>query len=135
VEIATGNAESHPTPLPYDPGESPGVQRPTFIQPGQLTGPTYDARDTTGEFQGQRVAGEADCRAAQAAGMDAEDRRRQHYGQDILPVGAAYGDAVDLPPVPDNATPPAMSDLYPWAGLEPTPAGAPYYQGNEPLPQ
>jgi hypothetical protein len=110
--------------LPYDPSASPGVQAPTAIVMGQLSGPTVDARDTTGEYQSQMAAVEADCRAAQAAGQGAENDRRDHYGQDILPAGAAYGDAMDIPPVPANAVPPAQSDEYPYSGLEPTPAAA-----------
>jgi hypothetical protein len=139
MNIADGTPESHPgsgaTPLPYDPALSPGVGPPTAIQPGQLTGPTIPGRDTTGEYQSFMAEQEADCRAAQATGQNARNAMLAHYAQDILPVGAAYGDPMVLPPVPDNAVPPAMSDLYPWAGLEPTPAGAPYYHGNEPLPE
>jgi hypothetical protein len=69
-------------------------------------------------------AGIGDVAAAQAAGMSAEHDRRAHYAQDVLPVGASYGDAVNLPPVPAAAVPPAMSDEYPYAGMEPTPAAA-----------
>jgi hypothetical protein len=117
VDIASGRPESHPTPLPIDASATPGVQRPGFIQPGQLSGPTYPARDTTGEFQEQRVAGEADCRTAQAAGMAAEDRRRQHYAADVLPLGASYGDAMIFP----------ASPLDPGAGVGNTaPTGAFY---------
>ena len=41
-----------------------------------------------------------------------------------LPQGGHIGDAMDLPEVPDNALPPALSDEYPFAGMEPTPAAA-----------
>jgi hypothetical protein len=123
MDIASGNAEQHPSLLPYDPGLSPGLAPPTAIAPGQLTGPTVDAADTVGQQQERLSALEADCRAAQAAGMAAETDRRHHYGQDILPLGAAYGDAMDLPPVPPNVVPAEGSDLYPWSGMEPTPAG------------
>ena len=38
------------------------------------------------------------------------------------------------PDVPDASLPPAQSDLYPWAGEEPTPADAPwlYVSGDVP---
>ena len=38
--------------------------------------------------------------------MSRRDDRRGHYGTDILPQGAAYGDDMDLPPVDSNANPP-----------------------------
>ena len=90
---------------------------------GQLSGPTYDGRDTVGEFQAQMHADVADVAAAQAAGMAAEHGRRDHYATDILPTGSAYGDAMALPPVPDNALPPAASYGYPYAGMEPNGGG------------
>jgi hypothetical protein len=140
VIIATGETESHPgsgaTPLPYDPGLSPGVAPPTMIVMGQLSGPTVPGRDTTGEYQSQMAAAEAECHAAQSAGMSAENDRRAGYDRSILPAGATYGDTMTIPPVPDNAVPPAMSDAYPYAGMEPTPAGAGFFHGgDEPLPQ
>jgi hypothetical protein len=128
MEIATGAAESHPgsgaNPMPYNPAESPATARPTAIVPGQLSGPTVGARDTMGEYAAPLAASERDIATAQASGMGAENDRRAHYGGDILPLGAAYGDPVDLPLVPANTVPPASSDLYPWSGTEPTPAGA-----------
>jgi hypothetical protein len=41
VRIETGASEDHPTPLPYDPSQSPGVNPPTLTV-GQLRGPTVD---------------------------------------------------------------------------------------------
>jgi hypothetical protein len=127
LDIPTGQMTSYDgdhSLQPLDASATPGVQRPTPIQPGQLSGPTYDGRDTRGEYAAPLLALEADVRAAQAAGMSAEHDRRDHYSVDILPPGAAYGDAMDIPPVPDAAVPPAMSDLYPYSGLEPTAAEA-----------
>jgi hypothetical protein len=124
MRIQDGAAESHPTPLPYDPAACPGTARPTAIVPGQLSGPTAGARDTMGEYAAPLAASERDIAAAQASGMGAEHQRRDHYGQDVLPVGASYGDPMALPLVPANTVPPASSDLYPWSGTEPTPAGA-----------
>jgi hypothetical protein len=134
VDIATGRPESHPTPLPLDESQSPGVAPPTAIVPGQLHGPTYDARDTTGEYQAQMSALEGDCRAAQATGQGARGAMLAHYSQAILPVGAAYGDAMALPPVPANAVPSEGSDLYPYSGMEPTPAGTGFFHPT-PLPE
>jgi hypothetical protein len=121
MHIATGQPEDHPTPLPLDASTSPGVAPPTAIVAGQLSGPTVPA----GVFPYQdRVAGpEADIRNAQLAGQAAEHDRRSFYEQDIAPLGASYGIEMNLPDVPANAVPPAMSDLYPYSGDEPTPAG------------
>jgi hypothetical protein len=138
MKIETGAAEQHPgsgaTPLPLDASGLPGVPPPTPIVPGQLSGPTVDARDTTGEWQSQREAVEADVAAAQASGMAAEMDRRQSYGGQILPLGGSYGEQMDLPVVPENAVPPAQSDLYPYSGMEPTPAAAGFYHGDDPMP-
>ena len=134
MDIATGQAEAAPPLLmPLNDAGLPGVAPSTPVA-GLLTGPTVGARDTTGEYQTQMAAVEADCRAAQSAGMSAENGRRDHYAAGILPVGASYGDAVDIPVVPTNALPPAQSDEYPWQGMEPTPAAAGIggYVGDEP---
>ena len=117
MEIATGHAEQHPNVLPIDATATPGVQRPTEIQPGQQAGPTYPALDTVAMNLEQQRQGEADAAAAMSAGMAADKARRDHYAADVLPQGAAYGDAMDLPPVPSAAVPPAMSDEYPYAGM------------------
>ena len=137
LDIATGAVSPTPDPVHgIDASASPGVQRPGLIQPGQLDGPTEAGRDMTAEYRATMAAAEAECQAALAPGMAAEDGRRDGYQRQILPAGGSYGDLVDLPPVPDNAVPPAMSDLYPWGGLEPTPASAGYFHGgDEPLPE
>jgi hypothetical protein len=88
---------------------------------GPLEGGVFDAQ---GQQASIIAAGEADAAAAMSAGMSAEGDRRNHYETDIMPAGAAYGDAMDLPVVPPAAVPPAMSDLFPYNGAEPTPADA-----------
>jgi hypothetical protein len=100
------------------------VAPPTAIVPGQLSGPTVPAFDAAADQQSRLSGYEADCRAAQAAGQDARNAMLAHYSADILPQGSSYGDPVGLPPVPAAAVPPAMSDDYPYSGLEPTPASA-----------
>jgi hypothetical protein len=117
VKISTGESESHPTPLPIDSSATPAVAPPTPVFPsgheqgGSLT-------NTAG------VDFTADAEAAMAAGMSADSDRRGRYGADILPTGSAYGDPMDLPPVPANVLPAADSYGYPYAGMEPTPAAA-----------
>lgn len=141
MDIATGTAETHPSLLPLDPTGLPAVADPTPVTP-VASGPPDSGPLVTGEmpttamFGEQAAAGTADAAAAMHAGMSAETDRRAHYAADILPTGAAYGDAMDIPLVPDAATPPAMSDLYPYAGQEPTPATVGFYHGDQPtLPE
>jgi hypothetical protein len=122
MEIATGTAESHPTPLDYNPALSPATAPPTAVVMGQLSGPTVGARDTTGEYQAPLSALEGEIAAAQSAGHAAELGRRDHYSRDILPQGAAYGDDLPLPPVPADAAPAAYG--YLGTGDEPLPSGA-----------
>jgi hypothetical protein len=124
MRIADGAAETHETPLKLDASATPGVQRPTAIQPGQLSGPTQAALDTTAMNAEQQRQGEADCAAAMSTGMTADLARRQHYESAMMPIGAGPTDEMALPVVPANAVPPAMSNLYPYAGMEPTPAAA-----------
>jgi hypothetical protein len=125
MDIATGTPEDHPTPLPLDASMSPGVQRPTqtagLMTPADQT-PAFDAA----AVQAARLGGyEADCRGAQASGMAAENQRRDFYQHDMVPAGPAeYGITMTLPDVPANMVPPAMSDLHPWSGDKPVPAGA-----------
>ena len=100
---------------------------------GQLTpadqGPVFDAQ---AQQAGIIASGEADARAAQAAGMAGDRDRRGRYAGQVLPLGGAYGDQMIIPDVPDNALPPAQSDLYPWAGEEPVPSDAPWLYGDVP---
>jgi hypothetical protein len=70
-------------------------------------------RDLTGERLGQLAGYEADIRAAQHAGMTAENDRRSGYAADISPQGAAYGDQPTLPTVPEDAVTPSSDFLYP----------------------
>src|SRR6516162_1314803 len=101
MRIETGAPENPPgsgaSPMPYNPAESPATARPTAIVPGQLSGPTVDARDTMGEYAGPLAASERDIATAQAAGMDARNAMLAHYSADILPRGSSYGDAMTLP--------------------------------------
>jgi hypothetical protein len=122
MRIEDGAAESHPTPLAIDASHSPGVvgATPAFAS-GTAQG---GVRDLTGERLSQLAASEAECASAQAFGMSADGGRREHYLTTTSPLGASAGDAMDLPPVPDNALPPAASYGYPFAGMEPTPAAA-----------
>ena len=96
MKIATGDAEQHPTPLPYNPQPSVAPVTPVASVPG---GPTIAGRDTTGEYQAQRLAGIADVAAAQALGHGAETGRRQGYAGQMNPLGSSYGALMDLPPV------------------------------------
>jgi hypothetical protein len=63
-------------------------------------------------YPAQVAPEEAAIAAAQAAGQAAELGRRQHYAQDILPQGTSYGDAMDLPVVPEQVTSPPGGFLY-----------------------
>ena len=124
MDIATGNPESHPAPLAYDPSLSPALS-PVTGTVGQLPPGTVPARDTVAEAMAQMAGAEAECSAAQAAGMTAEADRRAHYAG----VAAGYagqdggGDLMDLPQVPDAALPPAgLPDWYKPAD-EPIPGG------------
>jgi hypothetical protein len=84
VKISTGSPEDHPTPLPLNSEHSPGVQQPTVRDPGS-TGPADAGIQVVGVYDGtaarlgQMGALEAECAAAQSAGMAAEGARRQHY--------------------------------------------------------
>jgi hypothetical protein len=135
-DIASGTSSAAEALQPVDASNSPGVQAPTATA-GQLAGPTAPGLDTTTMFQEQMAAGEADARAAQQAGMDARNAMLGHYEAAMTNSGPGeYGDLMDLPLVPDTATPAVQSDLYPYAGMEPTPAAAGFNVGNEPtLPE
>jgi hypothetical protein len=135
MRIETGAPESHPSPLPLDESQSPGVAPPTAIASAPSPGNQVGVFDATAD-QSARLGGyEADIRGAQATGMAAEHQRRQHYGEAVLPQGASYGDAVTLPPVAANAVPTEGSDAYPWSGTEPVPATVGFYHPPGPLPE
>src|ERR1017187_5132940 len=121
-DIATGTYSEAPSVLPLDP--SPATAGVTAVAAAPSPADQTPVMPYTAMASQDRAAGEADAAAAMAAGMAAEGDRRNHYETDIMPMGAAYGDAMDLPVVPTNAVPPAMSDDYPYAGQEPTPADA-----------
>jgi hypothetical protein len=129
VKIETGTPEDHPTPLPIDDSATPGVQRLTAIQPGQLSGPTYDARDTTGEFQEQMHADAAMVAAAQSSGETAEHDRRAGYQAQALPLGGHIGDGMTMPPSPLD---PGVGSL---GSGETLPAGAFYDAPREGAPE
>jgi hypothetical protein len=118
MDIPTGRLVDHPLAivLPLDASQSPGVAPPTMIQPGALTGPTYDGRDTQGEYAETMAAALAECQSAMSSGMSDENSRRDHYNRDIQPLSADYGDLMDLPRVPEDAsgsaTPPAGGYLF-----------------------
>jgi hypothetical protein len=126
-EIATGTYTSADSLLPLQT-EGSGISPLAEITPVASAPDPQQAQSgvmpTTAMLSEQMAAGEADVRAAQASAMSAEDRRRGHYQAQAMPVGGHVGDVLTLPDVPANAVPPAMSDDYPYAGLEPTPAGA-----------
>jgi hypothetical protein len=97
MKISTGEAETHETPLPLDTAASPGVAPPTPAFPsGNQQGAVLDL---TGERLSQLAASEAECAAAQSAGMAADAGRRTGYAADMSPLGASYGDEMTLPPV------------------------------------
>ena len=92
MRIETGEAESHPTPLPVDTTHTPAVAAPTPRFPsGTEQGGVL--MDTSGvDFTGEAAA-------AMAAAMSAESGRRGRYAADMSPLGASYGDEMTLPPV------------------------------------
>ena len=122
MDIKSGQPETHETPLSLDSSATPAVVAPTPRFPsGNQQGAV---RDLAGERLSQLAASAAECAAAQSAGMAADSDRRGRYAAAMAPLGAGPTDEMALPVVPANAVPPAMSDLYPYAGMEPTPAAA-----------
>lgn len=87
--------------------------------------------DATAQLAADMASGEADCRAAQAAGMDARTSMVHGMEAVMLPLGSSPY-AFPVPDVPDNAMPPSDSFLYPWSGDEPTPVLSPFGGGDEP---
>ena len=89
----------------------------------------------------QMAAGEADCRAAQAVGMDARNAMLGHYEAQGMPLGGHIGDGMTMPPSPLD---PGVGSLgsgetSPWGTFyDPPRPGAPEtstaagtnYQGN-----
>jgi hypothetical protein len=110
MDIATGQPQDHPSLLPLDATGLPAVAEVTPATPvasgpadaGPLQG---GVMPTTAMFGEQAAAGTADAAAAMHAGMSAETDRRAGYAAGMLPVGASYGDTMDLPPgYPDSGT-------------------------------
>jgi hypothetical protein len=134
VDIASGRPESHDSLLPYDASQSPATARPTSIASGPSPVNQVGVFDATAEQAGRLGGYESDVRAAQAAGQNARNAMLGHYQQDILPQGSSYGDPMALPPVPANAVPSEMSDLYPYPGMEPTPSTVGFVHPS-PLPE
>ena len=120
TDIPTGVTTPHGDVVQaLDATMSPAVAR-LPVTAGQLD-PVTDQmpqRDLTGERLADLAVMEADCRAAQAAGMSAEDDRRDHYQGQALPLGGRIGDTMTLP----------MSPLDPGVGSTGTtdPSGAFY---------
>jgi len=106
MDIKSGQAEAHETPLPLDASHSPGVAPPTQIASNETTqmGPTFIS--TSG------VDFTADASVAMAAGMAADADRRGRYAAAMGPMGAAATDEMSLPPVPEQVTVPASGNLY-----------------------
>jgi hypothetical protein len=91
-----------------------------------VTSPIYTGGDDD--------AGGRDPVAGSVAGaVAAADARYLQLQSDTYGQGSHIGDLMDLPVVPANAVPPSQSDLYPYAGMEPTPAGA-GFEHDEPMP-
>jgi len=134
VDIASGRPESHDSLLPYDASQSPATARPTSIASGPSPVNQVGVFDATADQAGRLGGYEADARAAMHAGQNARNDMLAHYQEAILPVGSAYGDPVDLPVVPANAVPASLSDLYPYSGMEPTPATTGFAH-PDPLPE
>jgi hypothetical protein len=111
MEIATGNAQSHPTPLPLDTSATPGVVAPTVIfSSGTEQGAV---RDLTGERLSQLAASEAEISASQTYGMSADGGRRTHYLDAMNPAGPAEAtDEMTLPQLPEQLVTP-QPPLYP----------------------
>jgi hypothetical protein len=91
MDIKSGQAEAHETPLPLNAAHSPGVAPPTQVASNETTqmGPTFIS--TSG------VDFTADASAAMAAGMAAGADRRGRYATTMSPLGASYGDDMALP--------------------------------------
>jgi hypothetical protein len=140
TDIATGASGPTPDavqPSPRDSGLA-GITPRTPVASGPAdSGPLVGGvMPTVSMFGEQAAAGTADCAAAQATAMDARNAMLAHYQAQALPMGGQIGDALPVPLVPDAAEPATDTDLYPYAGQEPTPAGVGFYHGDQPtLPE
>ena len=105
MDIKSGQAESHETPLPLDTSATPGVAPPT---------PVFAAGNVQGAVLGD-ISGvdfTAEATAAMHAGMAADADRRGRYAAAMGPLGAPATDEMSLPPVPEQVTAPASGNLY-----------------------
>jgi hypothetical protein len=114
MRIADGTPETHETPLPVDAAATPAVVAPTAIFPsGNAQG---GVRDLAGERLSQLAASEAECAAAQSAGMGADGDRRGRYAASMAPLGASAGDAMVLPEVTSDHSKHTGAALSPDSG-------------------
>ncbi len=110
LDIPTGVTTSHgDTVQPLDASATPGVQQPTAIQPGGLSGPTYPGVTTV--YADQVAADEAACTTAMHQGMDARTGMVGGYERELLPLGSSPYQ-IDVPTVPEDATAPASDFLF-----------------------
>ena len=101
MDIKSGQAEAHETPLPLDASHSPGVAPETPRFPSE-TGRDGSQGGVLADTSGVDFTGEA--AAAMAAGMSADGARRDHYATTISPLGASFGDDLNLPPYGTDGT-------------------------------
>ena len=94
MDIKSGQAETHETPLPLDASHTPGVAPPTPVFPSE-TGRDGSQGGVLTDTSG--VDFTADAAAAMHAGMAADADRRTKYATDMNPIGANYGDDMQLP--------------------------------------
>jgi hypothetical protein len=94
MDIKSGQAESHPTPLSLDTSATPGVAP----QPQRF--PSETGRDGSQGGVARSIAGvdfTDDAAAAMNAAMAADADRRGRYEIGMSPLGASYGDSLPLP--------------------------------------
>jgi hypothetical protein len=101
MDIKSGQAESHPTPLAIDTTATPGVAPPTPRFPSE-TGRDGSQGGVLMDTSGVDFTGEA--AASMSAGMAADGARRDHYATTMSPLGASYGDDLGLPPYGTDGT-------------------------------
>ncbi len=141
LDISTGQLADHDSGVLPLATSGSGIDAVGGVTPvtGALSGPTYPG--IAPMYDDQIAADLADCRAAQAAGMSAENDRRSHYQAQALPLGGEIGDGMTFPP---NPLDPGVGSLgsgetVPWGTFyDPPRPGAPEtsadlgtsYQGN-----
>lgn len=118
MDVQTGAAEPHglTSVFPVDASASPGVAPPTRID-GSDRVQGGVAGGWAADYEAQVQPDVAACSAAMSHGQDVRNAMLGHYEahvQDDFPV----------PPVPDSAVPPSLSDLYVNPGMEPTQASS-----------